>query len=170
MVRPVIVCQNCHKPNIYFVAYATFLYNKGDINHGDESMNQQKSLPFGKGQLFSLAAYGVMLWFGAAMLLRTLGPLGVFDGAAHFILYLLVIPGTWPFLLIAQRIAGLARTQMGLGVAIVTASAALLDGLAFAWFPGLYSADPVMATASAGAILWGVGVGLVLGLVMNKVE
>ncbi len=133
-------------------------------------MDQQKHLPFRNSQMFSLAAYGALLWFGAAMLLRTLGPLGIFDGAVHAILYFLIIPGTWPFLLIAQRVAGLARTQMGLGVALVTASAALLDGLAFAWFPGFYSDDPAMATASAGAILWGVGVGLILGLVMNRVE
>jgi hypothetical protein len=132
-------------------------------------MTPQAHLSLGTRQIAILIGFGALLWFGAAMLLRTLGPMGVFDGGWRVILYAAVIPGTWPFIILAQRLAGLARDQIAVGITIVTASAALLDGVAFGWFPGLYSSNPLLATASAGTILWGVGVGLVLGLVMNRV-
>jgi hypothetical protein len=131
-------------------------------------MTAKTPLPFRTRQTIILASFGALLWFGAAMLLRTLGPMGVFDGAWHFILYMAVIPGTWPFIILAQRLAGLAQDQIALGITSVTASAALLDGVAFAWFPEIYSSNPTLAAASAGAVLWGVGVGLVLGLIRNR--
>ena len=118
--------------------------------------------PLGASQIASLVLIGAGLWFGAARLLAAVGPMGAFAAPGIFILYALVIPGTWPFILLARRITQ-GRTL--LGVAIATATASLLDGNALVWMPGLYGADPAGAGA---AILWGVGVALVLGLVMDK--
>jgi hypothetical protein len=126
-------------------------------------------LPLTRAQIILLAGVGALLWFLAAMLLRVLGPMGVFEGWARVVLYGLVVPGTYPFLLIGQKLARLTPHTTALGVAIITASATLLDGMALAWFPGLYGSDTALVLASAAAILWGVGVGLVLGLLMNRV-
>ena len=119
-------------------------------------------------QISILAAYGALLWFIAAQLVRVLGPMGAFDGVAGLITYALVIPGTVPTLLIMRWIGTLRTDQTALGVTTVTATALLLDGLAHAWFPQLYGTDPALIIKGAAAIFWGAGVGLVLGLVMNR--
>jgi hypothetical protein len=135
---------------------------------GVDSMKPASRLPFNPSQTLILAGFGALLWFGAAVLLRTLGPMGVFEGSSRALLYALIIPGTWPFILVAEKLARLGRDQIALGVAVVTAAAALLDGIALAWFPSLYGADPSLVAASGAAILWGAGVGPVLGFFRNR--
>jgi hypothetical protein len=119
-------------------------------------------------QIVILAIYGTVLWFAAAMLVRTLGPVGAFDGGWGLLTYVLVIPGTIPFILIARPIARLRHDQTATGIAIVTATALLLDGIAHAWFPAIYGTNPALIVKGAAAIFWGAGVGLVLSLIMNK--
>jgi hypothetical protein len=119
-------------------------------------------------QIVTLAIYGTVLWFAAAMLVRTLGPVGAFDGGWGLLTYVLVIPGTIPFILIARPIARLRHDQTATGIAIVTATALLLDGIAHAWFPAIYGTNPALIVKGAAAIFWGAGVGLVLSLIMNK--
>lgn len=115
-----------------------------------------------------LAIYGVILWFLAAMLVHTLAPMGALSGVWQVVTYGLVIPGTVPAIWIARVIAKLAHDQTAMGILIVTAAALLLDGIAFAWFPTLYGPNPAHWLAGAAVILWGAGVGLVLGLVMSR--
>ena len=118
-------------------------------------------------QMGTLVAIGAILWFAAAMLVRIIGPMGVFEGTNRLWTYLLVIPGTLPFVLLVRRSAGLATNQHATGMAVSTAAAMLLDGIALAWLPGLY-ADTVELVAAAGAvILWGAGVGMVLGYLLD---
>ena len=118
-------------------------------------------------QVAILALYGAVLWFLAAMLVRVLAPLGALSGVWQVVTYALVVPGTVPAIWLARAIAKLARDQTGMGILIVTAAALLLDGVAFAWIPMLYGADPAQWLAGAAVILWGAGVGLVLGLFMS---
>jgi hypothetical protein len=126
------------------------------------------SAPLSSRQVMILALYGVLLWFIAAMLVRVLVPMGALDGWARALTYALIIPGTAPTIWIMQKIAGLARAQTGVATAVVTAAALMLDGVAVAWFPALYSDSVEGVLAGAAAILWGAGVGLVLGIVMGR--
>ncbi len=119
-------------------------------------------------QIVILIIYGAVLWLLAAMLVRTLGPAGALDGIWRLVTYAAVVPGTVPALLLARKLARIARDQMLAGIAIVTATALLLDGIAHAWFPALYGTDPILIVKGAAAIFWGAGVGLVLALLMNK--
>jgi hypothetical protein len=86
-------------------------------------------------QISILAIYGAVLWFLAAMLVRTIGPMGALDGVSGIIVYALVIPGTIPAIIAARPLAKLRRDQTVTGISIVTATALLLDGVAHASFP-----------------------------------
>ena len=128
----------------------------------------QRRLGLSTRQIGTLAVIGAVLWFIAAILLRNIGPLGAFEGGNRVLLYALTIPGTMPFIWMTQRLARLASNQIAIGIAIVTATALLLDGVAVAWFPQLYGDELAQVTSSAAAILWGAGVGLMLAFLMNK--
>ena len=58
--------------------------------------------------------------------------------------------------------------QIFTGVAVVTATALLIDGIVVAWFPAVYGGALPQVTNCAAAILWGAGVGLVLAFMLNK--
>lgn len=120
--------------------------------------------PLSTHQILRSAAIGAVLWLAAALLIHALEPLAPFSGSTRMLTYALIVPGTWPAVLAFAPIAGLARRQLGLGYAVGTAAATLLDGLALAWTPGLYGSDPLYVGAGAAAILWGAGVGLALAL------
>lgn len=123
--------------------------------------------PLTRRQTLILAVIGAVLWLAFALLIRVLGPMGIFDGSNRVWLYLAVIPGTLPMIPVIRRLAGLAANQHTIGMAIGTASATMLDGLALSWTPWLY-ADTVELVAAAGAvILWGGGVGLALGALLD---
>lgn len=118
-------------------------------------------------QTFLMAVFGAILWFAAALLMRAIEPLGAFEGAGVLVLYAAIIPGTVPFILLARKVAALRRDQTALAVTIATGVASMLDGNALVLIPHLYGTD----VAGAGAaILWGGGVGLILGVIMSRAE
>jgi hypothetical protein len=119
-------------------------------------------------QVAVLIGLGAGLWFLAAMILRLVAPMGALDGTARALTYALVIPGTIPAVWLIWKLPGLRRDQLALGGAIATATATLLDGVALAWFPGLYAGDVRLVAACGAAILWGAGVGLALTLLLNR--
>jgi hypothetical protein len=132
--------------------------------------SQARHLPLERYQLVTVIAMGVILWFAAAMLIRILAPMGIFEGNARVILYVLVIPGTWPFMVLVQRLARLAADQVAIGISVATAAATLCDGIALAWFPWLYGTTVEHFAGAGAVILWGAGVGLVIAFFMNRVE
>ena len=128
-------------------------------------MNTQVSSSSGSlsaRQVLIMMVSGVIVWFAAALLLHWLVPLGAFDGAMRVLTYLLVIPGTLPVLCGMIRLAGLSAAQVVPGFALGTGTALLCDGIAAAWFPGLYGATADHVRLAAAAVLWGAGVGIML--------
>ncbi len=119
-------------------------------------------------QITMLAIFGAVLWFGAANTLRIIGPMGALQGYGRVILYIAIIPGTYPFVLLAKKMIKLASDQIAIGYTVATATATLLDGMVLAWFPALYGSSAEQVAASGAAILWGVGVGLVLALMVSR--
>lgn len=124
--------------------------------------------PLAPGKTAMLAGYGILLWFVAAQIIAVIAPLGVFQGSARILTYLLVTLGTFPTIWLARPMFRLAPGQLFPGIAIATMAATLLDGLALAWLPALYGA-PATAIGDAGAIiLWGAGVGLAFALLLDR--
>jgi hypothetical protein len=130
-------------------------------------MSGRASTPLSTRQISILAVLGGIFWFIAAMIVRFGGPLGILEGGLRVVTYAATIPLSWLFILSA-RLVGMPREQTFSGVAVMVLSAALLDGVALAWLPSLYGSDSAIVLGGAALILWGVGVGLVLGLAMNR--
>ncbi len=119
-------------------------------------------------QVVILTMVGASVWLAAALILRLVGPMGAYEGLGRAWLYLAIVPGTVPVIFLAGRLASLRRDQFVSGVALALMTATLLDGLALAWFPGLYGATASLQAGAGGAILWGAGVALALGFVFNR--
>jgi hypothetical protein len=110
---------------------------------------------------------GALLWLFAALLLRWLGPMGVYDGWARVVLFAAIIPGTVPFVFFFEKVARLEPRQLLAGFSIGTATAICLDGLTLSWTPWLFGGEAYVAGAGA-TILWGGGVGLFLAYVIGR--
>ena len=115
-----------------------------------------------------LVIIGAALWFLAAIILRIIAPLGALEGSARALTYALVIPGTLPFVYLTRMLVKLRADQIFTGIAAVTATALLIDGIVVAWFPQIYGGSLPQVTNCAAAILWGAGVGLTLAFILNK--
>jgi hypothetical protein len=119
-------------------------------------------------QVAALVASGIALWYLTALMLRFLVPQGAFEGYWALLSYALVVPGTVPFVHALRRIGGLPHDRVAYGITVATASALLMDGVAVRWFPGIYGETAADVATAAGAVMWGAGVALVLGLAMNR--
>jgi len=119
------------------------------------------------GKVFILVAMGAFLWFLGVLFLRWAGDVGALTGAWHWVVYAGVIPITVPLIPLGPWIARLPRAHTLRAVAIMSMTALLIDGIVIGFFPEIYSADPPTARAAAGALLWGVGVALMLGLAVR---
>jgi type IV secretory pathway TrbD component len=133
-------------------------------------MNLAANLDLSQRQFLISVLMGIILWFVAAMVLRFMGPLGIYDGIARIILYVAIIPGTLPFVFLFQKVAGLTRQTLAIGFSVGTAAAIVCDGLALAWYPQLYGATVELHAGAGGTILWGGGVGLFLAFAMARAD
>jgi len=114
-----------------------------------------------------LVITGTVLWAIGVALLRWLAAMDWLSGAAHIIVYGLTVVGTVPLVPIGRVAAGLPPSETARSVAVVSLTALLIDGVVIGYFPWIYSADEATARLCAGALLWGVGVALALGLAMQ---
>lgn len=114
-------------------------------------------------QMLSCLVQGAVLWLVFALLLRWLGPMGIYEGPLKIGIYLAAIPLTVPVVFQLERLARLRRDQVFAGMAVGTTAAILLDGLALGFFPRLYGESVEMWAGAGALILWGGGVGLALG-------
>lgn len=122
---------------------------------------------FTKKQYLLLALNGIVFWFLAAILLRYLGPMGVYESTARIFLFVAIIPGSIPFVFFIRKVSGIEKSQMAAGISFATMTAMLCDGVALSWFPDLYGG--LTYTSGAGAtILWGAGVLIALGFIFNR--
>jgi hypothetical protein len=128
----------------------------------------QNRLGLTTGQTVLLGLIGAVLWLLAAIILRIIAPLGALEGSTRALTYALVIPGTVPFIFITRTLVRLRADQTAIGIAVVTATALLIDGIVVAWFPAVYGGELAQVKACAATILWGAGVGMALSFIVNK--
>lgn len=121
-----------------------------------------------QSQTFTFSAFGIGAWLAAALVLRTLGPLGIYDGGWQILVYALIIPGTVPLIWLAAWMAKAKPGQVFVGFALSSGVATVCDGMALAWFPSLYGATIAVHAGAGAMILWGIGVGIILAYTMDR--
>jgi len=117
-----------------------------------------------------LALFSSVVWFGAALFIRFMGPHGVFDGWKGVATYLITIPATIPLNARALKIAGLKMPLMPAVIAVTTAVATIEDGVAMRLVPGLYGGDPAIIQAGAIWLLWAIGIAAGLSVLVHPVR
>ena len=101
-----------------------------------------------------LVAWGVLLWFVAALFIRWAPPALFGRGMATALLFAAAVPIAWASIWATQRVASLRPDQLVAGAALASAAAMFCDGIAFTWSP-LYGLDKDLVPAAAW-LLWGV--------------
>lgn len=116
-----------------------------------------------------LIALGAIFWLLAALAIRFLGP-SVFapDSAVLFLVFLLAIPIAWGFVWVGTTLAGARGAAVIPAVAIMTATAMLLDGVALTWFPILYGLPSASLVIVGALLLWGMGWILAIAYLWNR--
>lgn len=131
---------------------------------------QGQHLPFTTRQLAIIVGTGVVVWFVGALVCRWIGDAGWYAGAARWVTYAALIPGTLPVLLLLRAIAGLRSDQMAMASAVATAAAITLDSVAIIVVPELYAANSENLASAGASILWGGAVAIFLGCWLNRVQ
>jgi hypothetical protein len=103
-----------------------------------------------------LAAWGVLLWFVFAMIIRFAASFWFDGGWPTVLLFVASLPLAAMMVGSTRRMFGISGACLVAGVSIANAAALLCDGIAFTW-TGIYgSGRPELLVASAW-LLWGVG-------------
>ena len=118
-----------------------------------------------KVQITRLLALSVALWIAATLYIRLLpnALINPFQGSIGFIT---TFPVAWLSVWLIKVVGRLSAGELLFGVAVVGASAMMIDGAALRWFPSVYGVDPVALRLGAAWLLWGYGMSLAVALAM----
>lgn len=130
--------------------------------------SRQGNPSLASSQIVALAMIGAVYWFVAALVVRWTAAGWVGNDAMTAVVFVLIVLATVPALLLGYRLAGISRSRAATGATVMTGAAALLDGVALTWFPALYGISPAVILGGAAAILWGAGVALVSGMMLER--
>ena len=119
-------------------------------------------------QTVTLAIMGAIFWFVAALVVRWTAASWVGSDGATMLVFALIIVATVPVLFIGMAVARVGRDRAQISAAIMVGIALLLDGVALTWVQSLYGTDPAVVLGGAAAILWGAGVALALGMLLER--
>lgn len=129
---------------------------------------QAHLVAFSPRRLAALVALGVTFWFLAALLVRVLGPYVFTEGNPYrWLMFVLTVPLSYGFLHTARLLVRLQRAELASAIAIMTTVATLCDGTALTCCYTLYGATHEIALFGAAVILWGAGVGILVGYVSS---
>jgi hypothetical protein len=114
-----------------------------------------------------LAMLGAVLWVIGVAGIHLASPSGVFSRRLGFFVLLAALPMAWGTVRLARRICLPSGAGLVEAVGLVALPAALLDGIALTWAPGLYAADAADQRAAAAWLLWFLGASFAAALAMS---
>lgn len=117
------------------------------------------------GRMFATIAIGLVVWAGGVALVRWLLAAGVLGDARTAPAFAAVFVGTAPLVWGVPRLLGLGAGYRLHCTAIIVTIAALCDATAIRW-SAVYSTDAAQRADAGAALLWGLGVAMLLALVM----
>lgn len=119
-------------------------------------------------KLALFVALGVVFWFNAAMIVRFSGTHVFTENNTNLIwMYLLAIPITVLSIILTKFLSGFPYNALLKPVVIMTLVATILDGIALAWFGGLYGDSHEVRLYGAALILWAAGLGLLIAFILE---
>jgi hypothetical protein len=122
-----------------------------------------------RNQFGLFVVLGVAFWLSAALFVRFTGASVFGEGSALLpVLYAFSFVFVFAFLFVARLVSGVGLREMLLPAVVMTSTALLLDGIAVAWFSGLYGDDPGVVMRGAAWILWGAGLGQFIALALQQ--
>jgi hypothetical protein len=119
-------------------------------------------------QTVTLAMMGAVYWFVAALVVRWTATGWVGNDGSTALVFALIIVATVPALFLGMAIARVGRDRAQISAAIMTGTALLLDGVALTWGRSLYGTDPATVLGGAASIMWGAGVAIGLGMLLER--
>lgn len=114
-------------------------------------------------QLMVSIVLGVVFWFSAAVMIRSLDRVLV---DSPVVVFAATLAATYPLVLGVRALLRLEAAHVVEAVSVMTAAAAFCDGVALTWYAGLYG--PYGREAGA-VILWGAAAGLAWSVVVSRV-
>jgi hypothetical protein len=124
--------------------------------------------PLTTAQTVTLAIMGAIYWFVAALVVRWTAANWVGSNGPTALVFALIIVATVPALFLGMAVARVGRNQAQISAAIMTGTALLLDGVALTWGQSLYGTDPAVVLGGAASIMWGAGVAIALGMLLER--
>jgi hypothetical protein len=128
-------------------------------------------------QVAGLVGLSVIYWGAAALAIRYGGHIIYINNLRRISTYLASVPIVYVAMLFSEGLLGIDSRQRLTSTAIMSASALMLDGVAYMWFPSLYEnpslkkKNPHLAIAfsrmGAAWLLWGVGASFVVALLTH---
>ena len=119
-------------------------------------------------QAVVLFAYGVVLWFAAAMAIRYGVPAGAFGSVANILLYAVTAPVCFLIVLGAASTGQLARGTLLSGISIACIGGLLGDSFALPWLPALYGPDAAAILPGVAWLFFGVACCLISALWLDR--
>jgi uncharacterized membrane protein YoaK (UPF0700 family) len=118
-----------------------------------------------KSQLTVLVVFSAVLWVAATAYIRFY-PAAFVDPVNGAISFVTALPMGWLSVYLTRRIAKLETGQLLPGIAVVGATAMMIDGLVLHFAPAAYGIDDTTIRFGAAWLLWGYGVSLGIALIM----
>lgn len=120
------------------------------------------------GKVMLFVVIGAIYWLMALLTVRLAGD-AIFerDNPLYVVMYLTAPIVTALAAVIAAQVARLPLNEMVIPVYIMTATALLLDGLAIGITPRWYGPTDTQTMLGGAWIMWGAGVGMVMGWLLS---
>lgn len=119
-------------------------------------------------KLPTIIGLGVVFWSMGAVTVNLLGNYVFTESSPYkIIMFVLLFPAIYLFLLICQKIAKLNKSEILKAVVIMTITACFCDEIALTWFRQIYAETYEVSHYGASWILSGVGVGLLIACFMT---
>jgi Family of unknown function (DUF5367) len=119
-------------------------------------------------KLLTIIVLGVVFWFSGVISVKLLGNYVFTESSPYkFLMFILLFPMSYLFILISQKIANLNKSEILKAVVIMTITASFCDGFALNWFRQIYAETYEVSHYGAAWIFSGAAVGLLLAYFMN---